>query len=550
MRKLLALLTSALMAASLMGVAFAEDVTVNFANFSNLDGTVSVDVSGTDGAEVTLVVVACDKETGMIAAAATDTVELPLSSTPQELSTSVQLDENTVCKYFFFKKGASDTALTLVHTPLDDMKPAKPQNITAPDNKLTMSSLELSWDAALDDWDDAAELSYKVYAGENVISQGSSLTAADSKLDKNTEYKYSIEAIDSGNLVSDKADFTVKTKGGASTRVIGTGNEKTALEEKGVYILLPIGRPEINDGTAGEDFKLGYTLGVYRAGRYARETTTRTNGAVTRLSARVNNDYIDATDKSVIPLDLTDKNITVDVTYFDDDTQIMTMQYRKSSSTDGTATVRKTGTNLWKTVSYRLTDADFRYVMDSGNGGGNFRIYQDTVGLAISDLCITNKSVYNGDAAGLRAKDVPEIRDVIFTMGNLQFAEDTDGNYIQAASGESFEFDITDVRFLSTATDVESAKANVTVEIEYLDEGTGTIDVKYKNTAGTLSAKQVQLEGSGKWKKAVINNITDAKFAIPSKGEIPADYTPSKDDLTVSSSVGLKIKAIRIYPNS
>ncbi len=230
--------------------------------------------------------------------------------------------------------------------------------------------------------------------------------------------------------------------------------------------------------------------------------------------------------------------IIIDITYFDDDNQTINLTYTRNDSTPAslktsTVSFNKTGTNMWKVASVRVSNANFHYYMDDGTGQGNFRFWQDTSGLCVSNIAVAKRDDYNGDPAGLRVKDVPEIRDVIFYMDKAEAVEVDGVNCIEIDPSESLEFDVTDTRL--------NGVGRVNVEIEYLDEGVGEATVMYKTASG-YDCKLVTLTDSGKWKKAVVE-IDNAKFAIGNN--LPV----STDDLTINTTSGenFRVKSIRIY---
>ena len=171
--------------------------------------------------------------------------------------------------------------------------------------------------------------------------------------------------------------------------------------------------------------------------------------------------------------------------------------------------------------------------MDNGTGQGNFRFWQATSGLCVSNIAAARRSDYDGDPAGLRVKDVPEIRDVIFYMDQAEAVEVDGVNCVEIDASESLDFDITDTRL--------NGVGRVNVEIEYLDEGEGYVELEYKTASGS-DFKTVELTNSGEWKKATVE-ISNAKFAIGNN--LPV----STDDLIVRAISGeaLRVKTIRVY---
>lgn len=539
MKKLLAIMVAFAMVLSFASMAMATAAKVTFTDLVYLDEgenvipevqtglvytQVRANLNGTSPQNITLVVMLCDKDNGKIKAADSDSVTLSDALTTEVLKAGVNVNNLSAEEYKVFIWDGITT-----HTPLDNMEPAAPQNIVDSVNMPTM--IEVSWDAAYDDYDDVA--SYNVYSDGVLLSSGSNETSfTEEHLDKNSEHNYVVEAIDGEGLVSATAEFNTKTADVPNIEMSTDDPESsTGVTENGVWLWLPTARPEFTGPKPGDKTGYGYTEATEAGGRACRVAPDYLRGSSTligRFTAKVDPSFIDAEDT----------NIIVDITYFDEDTEKVDISYTRKDSTPsqlktGSSSFTKTGTGLWKTSSFRFTDANFHYYMDDGTGQGNFRFWQATPGLKVSNIAVSKRDVYDGDPAGLRVKDVPEIRDVIFYMDKAEATEVDGVNCIEIESGESLDFDVTDTRL--------NGVKYVNVEIEYLDEGEGEILFDYKSTSG-FSQKSLQLTNSGEWKKATVST-SDAKFAIGKN--LPV----STDDLIISTTSGqpFKVKTIRMY---
>ena len=538
MKKLLATLVVLAMVLSLAPVAFASAAKVEFTDFMYLDSSeneipevkeglvytqVTANLNGTSQSPVTLVVMLCDKETGQIKAVDSDTATLSGALTSYTLKAGVEVNDLDTEEYKYF---IWDTELN--HTPLDNMEPAVPENIY---DDAKPSQINISWDEAYDDFDDVA--SYNLYNNGTLISSGSDATEFTEKfLDKNTEQNYTIEAVDGAGLVSAKKDFSFKTAD--IPNVIMTTDDPTnatGVTENGLWLWVNVKRDDKTGPTPAAGQTLGWTEEAEAGGRVCRAAVTapnRSDKMPGRFTAKVDPSLINAEDS----------NLIMDITYFDDDTQTINLTYTNNASTgttlkSTTVSFKKTGTQMWKTASVRVSNANFHYYMDNGTGQGNFRFWQEKSGLCVSDIAVARRSDYNGDSAGLRMKDVPEIRDVIFYMDKAEVADAEGVACIEIDETESFDFDITDTRL--------NGVNRVNVDIEYLDEGEGDIVLDYMSKTGNSQATH-SFTNSGEWKFARIE-LADAKFAIGNN--LPV----STDDLIVSSTTGqpLKIKSIRVY---
>ena len=537
MKKLLSILVVFSLVLSFSISVFASSAKVEFEELKYFDADkneipavregfvetqVTANLNGTTPQSVFLIVLLCDKETGKIKAVDYDNVTLSGGVPFATLEAGVTINNLSDEVYrVYLWDGLS------AYTPLDNCEPAAPENVYDIVNK--PSSIELSWDEAYDDFDDVA--SYKLYRDGNLISSGSDTTFIDKNLDKNTKQNYSIVAIDGEGLESEKMDFSFTTSDIANAKM-STDDPTNSLgvEEENIWMWLPTVR-EATGPKAGDKTTYGYTEATEAGGRACRVAPEYLRGGATiigRFTYKVNPEYINADDSDLI----------IDVTYFDEDTQRIEIAYTSTASTDTVtrsagAIVDKTGTGLWKVVSFRVASASFHHYFDDGTGYGNFRFWQATPGLKVSDVAVSRRSDYDGDPAGLRVKDVPEIRDVIFYMDQAEMVEHEGVNCVEIDSTESLDFDITDTRL--------NGKNRVNVEIEYLDEGNGEIVLEYMSDA-SVDTKTVELTDSGEWKKTIVS-IDNADFAIG------ANLPVSTDDLVIKTTSGqpFRVKSVRVY---
>ena len=539
MKKLLATLVVIAMVLSLAPMVMASAAKVEFTDFMYLDEgeneipeveeglvytQVTANLNGTSPNPVTLVVMVCDKETGKIKSVGSDSATLSGALTSATLKAGATVNDLDTEEYKYF---IWDSELN--HTPLDNCEPAKPGNLYDSNNK--PSAIELSWDAAYDDFDDVAY--YNVYSDGILVAEAIDETTFTEKyLDKDSMHHYEVEAVDGSGLVSSVSELDVKSANVMNIKMTTDDpTNTTEIEEDGLWLWINQARPDKTGPTAAQGQTLGWTEVSEAGGRVCRAAVTAPNRGDKmsgRFTAKVDPERISADDKDLI----------IEFTYFDDDTQDINLTYTRNDSTSATTktstvSLKKTGTNMWKVASVRVSNANFHYYMDNGTGQGNFRFWQGTSGLHVSDIAVAKRSDYDGDPAGLRVKDVPEIRDVIFYMDKAEAVEVDGVNCVEIDGSESLDFDITDTRL--------NGVGRVNVEIEYLDEGVGDVAIEYMTAAGS-KVKTVELTNSGEWKKAVVE-ISDAKFAIGSK--LPV----STDDLIVSSTSGenFRVKSIRVY---
>lgn len=538
MKKLLATVVVLAMVLSFAPIAMASAAKVEFTDFKYLDAgeseipevqtglvytQVTANLNGTSPQDVMLIVMLCDKETGKIKATDSQSVTLSGELVSDTLKAGVTVNSLSTEEYKVFLWDG----VTLC-TPLDNMEPAAPQNVVDSVNK--PSDIELTWDAAYDDFDDVA--SYNVYSDGILVSSGSDETTfAESDLDKNTEKNYLVEAVDGAGLVSKATEFNVTTADVPNIEMSTDDPDSiTGVTENGVWLWLPTARPELTGPTPGSKQGYGYTEPTEAGGRACRVAPDYLRGSSTligRFTCKVDPALINADDERVI----------IDITFFDEDTEKVDISYTRKDSTattlkTGGASFTKTGTGLWKTESFRLVDAGFHYYMDNGTGQGNFRFWQGTPGLKVSNVAVSRRSDYDGDPSGLRMKDVPEIREVVFYMDQAEVVEIDGEECIEIDETESFDFDITDTRL--------NGVNRVNVDIEYLDEGEGDIVLDYMSKTGNSQATY-SLTNSGEWKTARIE-LSDAKFAIGKNLPI------STDDMIISTNgQPLRVKSIRFY---
>ena len=539
MKKLLATLVVLAMVLSLAPVAFASAAKVEFTDFMYLDANgneipevkegkvyaqVTANLNGTSPQTVSLVVLLMNKADEKIKAVDVDTTTLSGAVPTYTFKAGVEVNDLSSEEFVYYIWDGE-----VNHTPLDNCEPAVPENIY--DDVVMPSELEISWDESYDDFDDVA--AYNLYNDGYLVAEGIDKTTFTEKfLDKNTEQNYTIEAIDGSGLVSAKKDFTFKTADVTNVEMTTDDpTNATGVTENGMWLWVNVKREDKTGPTPAGGQTLGWTEAAEAGGRICRAAVTapnRSDKLPGRFTVKVDPELIDASDKDII----------MEFTYFDDDTQEINLTYTNNASTASTlktttVSFKKTGTNMWKVASVRVSNANFHYYMDNGTGQGNFRFWQAASGLCVSNIAAARRSDYNGDPAGLRVKDVPEIRDVIFYMDKAEATEIDGVTCVEIDGSESLDFDITDTRL--------NGVGRVNVEIEYLDEGEGDIEFEYMTSAGTKT-KTVELTDSGEWKKTVVE-ISDAKFAIGNN--LPV----STDDLVVRTTSGqeFRVKAIRVY---
>ncbi len=539
MKKLLATVVVLAMVLSFAPIAMASAAKVEFTDFKYLDAgeseipkvqtglvytQVTANLNGTSPQTVMLIVMLCDKETGKIKATDSQSVTLSGELVSDTLKAGVNVNSLSTEEYKVFLWDG----VTLC-TPLDNMEPAKPQNLY--DSNNMPSAIELSWDEAYDDFDDVAY--YNVYSDGILIAEAVDETTFTEKyLDKDSMHHYEVEAVDGSGLVSAVSELDVKSANVMNIKMTTDDpTNTTEIEEDGLWLWVNVKRDDKTGPTPANGGTLGWTEVAEAGGRVCRAAVTAPNRA-DKMSGR----FTAKVDPSRISAD--DKDIIMEFTYFDDDTQEINLTYTNNASTattlkSTTVSLKKTGTQMWKTASVRVNNANFHYYMDNGTGQGNFRFWQGTSGLHVSDIAVAKRSDYDGDPAGLRVKDVPEIRDVIFYMDKAEATEVDGVNCIEIDPSESLDFDVTDTRL--------NGVGRVNVEIEYLDEGVGEATIMYKTASG-YDCKLVTLTNSGEWKKAVVE-IDNAKFAIGNN--LPV----STDDLTINTTTGenFRVKSIRVY---
>lgn len=294
---------------------------------------ISVPVTDADKAsgDCMLLLTASDKSSGIIKSLVTDSHRLGAESS---FTLSAETDFSEDLKYDFY-------VLNLSGSPLRNAPPAPPVLKSRTSNR----TLYVQWDKSADDFDAVSEYAVFIDGKETgKVSEASAITGEINtyileNAQENKEYDVSVIAYDHDGLASEAAHITASLEKMASVDLADPEGSSDGLS----FI--------VNDDVSSGD---SHTVQIEKEGVICRKNVDRKpiNGrSLTFL-------YFTA-DRSIISSD--EPNVTVMITYFDEGTGSVLLQY---NALGGAIAKQVTAANLtdsktWKTAVVKLTDANF-----------------------------------------------------------------------------------------------------------------------------------------------------------------------------------------------
>lgn len=202
-----------------------------------------------------------------------------------------------------------------------------------------------------------------------------------------------------------------------------------------------------------------------------------------------------------IPADM--KNVAVEVTYFDDSNQTLTIGYNTGEGTiDGTTFEPGSKTNTWKTQYIVLDNAGFKNTLNEAS----FRIMSNP-GTKIYKVGVCPGEDFSPPAPNVKFSDAIDTYDINF------YPDDAAAEYgitlstigetpcIYAPNGGKFEFDIKDSL---------TGKFGGYIEVTYYDDGNDTLVLNYDNYESLVG--KIDFENTGTFRTVKIP-LTAAKLA-------------------------------------
>lgn len=455
-------LLACLIAMALIPVAaFADDVivTVEPPVFDTVSGQpeagalhteLPVTVSGTGNTEILFATAVYQNSTGELAAVAVDyqTLQAPGG----RLETDMQITSLEGCTFRYFVWDGQ----------LQPIAAAKPEVIDLQAPFTGIDSVSLDWEP------NAANAQYIIRRDGKEVGRTSAGRYIDVGLEQNTEYTYTVQAVASdGVTVSEPETVTARTD--ILPYAVMTD---PVVENKLAFTTKP------NTDS--------YTLATVQGGRECRETSpwplenpTRTTYAYYTVQ------------RNLIPSE--ERNVTFEVTYFDNSTDPISIGYNQIDDSTGTTIVAKdielvkrTNTNTWKTARVSVTDANFR--QDPALQGGNdFRIGGS--GAKVEGQEVQFNPVYIARVAVAPTADFPEETAYIDWQGGLAEYD----NITDAGAGL---FTIEDSFLVDSAYDPNpQAYHHLELTADYAD-ASKTVQMTYQSTSG--EQKTVPLPKDGK----------------------------------------------------
>lgn len=200
-------------------------------------------------------------------------------------------------------------------------------------------------------------------------------------------------------------------------------------------------------------------------------------------------------------LDETDgRDVTIEVEYFDDSTGQFGVEYDSSTSFFAASDPAPlTGSNLWRTHRFELSDARFD---NNQNGGADFRLEKAGGNLFVRRVRVIKESMLTVEADLGASNDVNGLRQVDQSGDGQTAATTVDGRSVSLVTGSPtslYMYMRVDDDFASNV----QAGLNAIVEVVYRDVGTGTLNIQYDSTTSAFeAATPVVLTNSDQWRMA------------------------------------------------
>ncbi|WP_158560383.1 Ig-like domain-containing protein [Paenibacillus contaminans] len=275
---------------------------------------------------------------------------------------------------------------------------------------------------------------------------------------------------------------------------------------------ISLGAANAEKGLQQHELADGLTTAGAVSGRQSRTTT----GAVPSgyMYFAVDRDYLTEDDRDV----------TIEVTYFDEGTTSFALEYESASSAPVSLQVSRTGTNKWLTRTFQLADARFAGGL---SGGADFRLADLGVPLSVS-LVRASKPIVNQDEISIVLKEYPLQQGILLKPlsgydgavvnetigGRAAYATDPSNvNNPGRADNNHMYFDADD-------DFIPSTQEEVYVEVTYYDLGTSPFELQYNSTLpddapnyfGLATPIEVLRTNTEQWVTHTFH-ITNAEFA-------------------------------------
>lgn len=273
---------------------------------------------------INLFAAAFDKTSGKLSDIGKDFFDIT-SHSYVSLLAEVTLKADDEFKYFLATENGA---------PLTNRAPADVKKLTA---KRATKSVTLNWNAAKDDWDMVTK--YIISKNGEDVLETEYLSGVVDGLGYGETNTFSVRAVDHMGEQSSPVSISVTQP---TPAYINLGNIKDASN---ISFLL-------GDDINGGDY---YSESAEKDGIPCRKTVNR--GPINGRSASYL--YFDV-DESIVSY--SDNNVTFEITYFDEGTGNLMLQYNAMDGTDAkNCTVTKlTDTKQWKTATVTVNDAQFR----------------------------------------------------------------------------------------------------------------------------------------------------------------------------------------------
>ena len=351
----------------------------------------------------------------------------------------------------------------------------------------------------------------------------------DSDLSSDTIYNYGVSAVFENGEESPSAFGKFSTLGIAYARL------DNAISEENMHFVVNTANPN------GDS----YTEKTQKGGRYCYKSTSQLQPD--EITIKTGKFYFQVSENYISQKDT---DATVEITYFDEGTNYIYLQYNSPTSIAESKTiVKRTDTGQWKTASLSITNAEFKKAPALTNsdfrieGGTDTYIYevrvikdsQPSAALYQSvSADFENFGIYNGLSLYISPNGLGDGATVSGTIS---------GRSVRTAeSGKNLYFNVFDDYMFGKKHN------EATITFSYFDSGMGDIVLQYNSSDPTLDP----LTTASKYKRLVIGTKTNTqKFKTITVKLIDANFSNLQDspyfsDFRISASGGISIDFIKV----
>ncbi|OUS67965.1 hypothetical protein B1748_35110 [Paenibacillus sp. MY03] len=216
---------------------------------------------------------------------------------------------------------------------------------------------------------------------------------------------------------------------------------------------------------------------------------------------KINDNWLYQTNEGLDPL------VYIDVTYLDDGTGRWRLHYdAQSNAYKNAGTVTKSNSQTWITQSFALTDAKFS---NSQNAGSDFRIWAELGDLTVKSVTVRKED--NAARAILQTENKQKLMEQVLStdpaMESYTTVETVGGLTARRIGGNTKY-----AYFRVSDAFARAGNTNLTIGVQYFDEGTDSIRIQYNSTGSNYQNVYIAKTGTNTWKTAQFA-VTNANFS-------------------------------------